>query len=240
MIKTKSNVVSGNMVCIELNRRILEKMGSPRELTLTEKDFKVIGEIEANKIFKQVNLLQVFESRLGGKKLNIGGLAEFMVSSMTGMHLLEGQTMRGPDAIKLQANNGLKPGRYQIKYRNWDTSDIAFRADVDSDGKLLENYEWDFLLIATHEANAIPNRLFVLPFTNAVELSEVITCNDPSRQQEPRTSGKGQNYYYSFRINWKWDRKGYGCTGSKRDLIAKTHKVAPVMEKHSVRILQKL
>ena len=182
----------------------------------------------------------MFESRLGGKKLNIGGLGEFMVSSMTGMHLLEGQTMRGPDAIKLQTSEGLKPGRYQIKYRNWDTSDIAFRVDVDSSGKLLGKYEWDFLLIATHEVNTIPNRLFVVPFTKAVELSEVITSNDPSKQQQPHTSGKGQNYFYSFRINWKWNRKGYGCTGSKRDLIAKTHDVTSVLEKHSVKIVRQI
>ncbi|MGC8651527.1 MAG: hypothetical protein ACP5RX_02865 [Minisyncoccia bacterium] len=169
-------------------------------------------------IKKLLNALQELQEKVESKTIQLGNFGEIVVSSMLGMKLLPGTTMRGPDAIVDSDNSYLKKGRYQIKYRNEEISDIQFRVDTHENGELLNGYEWDGLLVATHKnKKIIPDNFYCIPFSDAIELSEDLG--------EKKSEHK-QNSYHLYRINWTFNRKnGKGNVGRKKEYIEKKYKI---------------
>ncbi|MCL4480337.1 MAG: hypothetical protein M1113_02480 [Candidatus Thermoplasmatota archaeon] len=162
------------------------------------------------------------------KVFHAGGLGELMVCSLLKLELLSGTTTRGADAVLLsqsEISENLQEGRYQIKYRDDRTSDVEFRIDVNSSDQLLPEYAWDYLLIATHTTrdknynkgvfSIKPNNFYMIPFEYAIKLSEDLNNGKPSK------SANEKNYYFKFRINWNFSRKGNGNVGSKKECIEK-------------------
>ena len=203
------------------------------------KDFSVVATITDEEVDQIVESLDTFQHKIGRKKLNIGGLGELMVSSILGLSILSGQTTRGPDAVLLKDTHKLRRGRYQIKYRNWDTSDIVFRIDVDKEGKSLEKYSWDYLLIATHERSIAPNRFFCLPVKEVIRMSEILIEKNNIVDLVPNSSKNKSTNYFLFRLNWTWDRNNnIGCTGRKREKILERYEVISSTKRHPVNIIE--
>lgn len=233
MKKSKVHKQSDECGDMNANKDILKKIHLKRKVG--NKYRKKLLKISKNKIWQVYKSLEALNKKLvGGKSdkiITTGSFGELMVCSLLGMDMLSGTTNRGPDAVLLKDSEikGLKKGRYQIKYRDDDTSDIMFRVDTDENGRLDERYAWDYLLIATHPTkngngySIRPNNFFIIPLEEAVRLSEVL--------DGLHTSEKKNNYYYSLRINWKSNREGNGNVGSKRECIKKKFRIKVPREK---------
>ena len=195
------------------NKKIMDEIGRPNNNDLR---YRTIETIKKEPIKGLIDALQTLQTSVK-KTITLGNVGELITASMLKMKILNGITKSVPDAIVEDKNPYLKKGRYQIKYRNEDTSDVEFRIDINGNGKLLQDIAWDYLLIATHKKKKImPDKFYCVPYEDAMKLSEDLG---------EKKSGNGQNKYHLFRINWKFNRKGKGNTGSKKECIERKYKL---------------
>lgn len=153
------------------------------------------------------------------KTLHLGNLGEILVAMDTGLILLPGTTTSGPDAVAIPGRSApeLHPGRYQIKYRDSQTSDVTFRIDLMKDKDAIHrHYAWDYLLIAAHDGGLKHRDYYVVPIEEAVRMGE------PLGGGIRETQGR-QRRYCMLRIGWTWKRG----TGAQRENIEKTFSLKP-------------
>ena len=212
----------------ELCKKLLSKLGDvPKFIHPCQKNLHDTG-IKLAHLNKMLGQLQKFQASLNkfnqsGKKktLTLGNVGELVVGAQTGLFLLSGTTTRGADAIAPKKVGSFPEGRYQIKYRDCDTSDITFRVDVRKrDGKWEPTCFWDYLLIATHEGeNKIPTKFYVVSVKDAILNSEILYVDESLQPTRTPTIGLS---YYRLRINWTMDRRGrYGNLGAKKKIFEK-------------------
>ena len=227
-IELNSNKACGDL---DKNNKYLEKfglIGSHKSSYESDCKYKINKELISKVCENLENLNDITFKKDFSKVFHVGGFGELMVCSLLKLVLLSGTTTRGADAVLLnqsEISENFKEGRYQIKYRDDRTSDVEFRIDVNSSDQLLPEYAWDYLLIATHTTrdkkynsgvfSIKPNNFYIIPFEYAVKLSEDLNNGKHSK------SANGKNYYFKFRINWNFSRKGNGNVGSKKECIEK-------------------
>lgn len=195
---------------IIVKKNLIEKLSNTLQELLDNIDLKA-----ERKLIRECD---GFADRKKNLRIHVGNFGEMMVASIMGLTLLAGTTSRGADAVLLNENKFLKQGRYQIKYRDATTSDIAFRMDWDKKVKgFPKGTEWEYLLIATHlHHQIVPNRFYCIPVKKAMQLSEVIS----NKSSVYSSSDKGANKYLKLRINWTSKRKGKGNVGRKCNCIS--------------------